>query len=117
VIYHVALDGDWDAARASGEYRISALGVTLDQEGFIHTSRLDQLRATADRFYARVEAALVLLQIDESLLTSPWRVDPVPGSADGFPHVYGPINVSAVIRAEPVRALPGGGWDGLPDGV
>ena len=117
MLYHLALATDWDAARTAGEYRISTLGVTLEQEGFIHTSRLDQVRATADRFYGGVEAALILLQIDESLLGSPWRVDPVPGSTDGFPHVYGPINVSAVIRAAPVRALPGGGWDGLPDGV
>jgi uncharacterized protein (DUF952 family) len=117
VLYHLAAAGDWDAARVAGEYRISTLGVTLEKEGFIHTSRLNQLRSTADRFYGAVEAPLVLLQIDESLLTSPWRVDLVPGSAEGFPHVYGPVNVSAVVRADPVRRLPGGGWDGLPDGV
>ncbi|HEX2804566.1 MAG TPA: DUF952 domain-containing protein [Kineosporiaceae bacterium] len=117
MLYHLALATDWDAARAAGEYRISTLGVTLEQEGFIHTSRSDQLHATAERFYRGVEAQLVLLQIDESLLSSPWRVDPIPGAADGFPHVYGPINVSAVTRAEPVTALPGGGWAGLPAGV
>jgi uncharacterized protein (DUF952 family) len=117
VLYHLALATDWDAARAAGDYRISTLGVPLEQEGFIHTSRLNQLRAIADRFYGRVQEPLVLLQIDESLLSAPWRVDPVPGSADGFPHVYGPINLTAVIMAEPVHALPRGGWLGLPPGV
>jgi uncharacterized protein (DUF952 family) len=115
MLYHLALATDWDAARAAGEYRISTIGVTLEQEGFIHTSRLHQLRPTADRFYAEVDAPLVLLQIDEALLGSPWRVDPLPGSADGFPHVYGPVDIAAVVAAEPVRRLPGGGWEGLPD--
>jgi len=116
MLYHLALATDWATALASGEYRISTIGVTLEQEGFIHTSRMHQLRATADRFYAGVEAPLVLLQIDETLLGSPWRVDPVPGSPDGFPHVYGPIEVASVVAVEPVRRLPEGGWQGLPDG-
>ena len=58
MLYHLALAADWAVAVAAGEYRISTLGVTLEQEGFIHTSRLHQLRATADRFYAGVGAPL-----------------------------------------------------------
>jgi uncharacterized protein (DUF952 family) len=39
----------------------------------------------------------------EEKLTSPWQVDPVAseGSSDTFPHIYGPINASAVVQAEP----------------
>ena len=117
MLYHVALAGDWAAAQTAGSYRVSTVDVSLDREGFIHTSWREQLRATADRFYRGVHVPLVLLEIDELLLTSPWRIDPVPGSQHGFPHVYGPINIGAVVRVSPVRALPDGGWDGLPDGA
>jgi uncharacterized protein (DUF952 family) len=42
----------------------------------------------------------VLLTIDTERLTSPWQVDPV--GDDTFPHVYGPINASAVVHTEPL---------------
>jgi len=61
-----------------------------------------------------VAEPLVLLEIDETALDVPWRVDPVPGSAEGFPHVYGPIPVAAVRAAVPVRRGPGGTWPPLP---
>jgi len=114
VIYHLALVADWDAAREAGEYRVSTLGVTLEEEGFIHTSFVDQVAATAERFYADVRDPLVLLVIDETLLCSPWRIDPVPGSPTGFPHVYGPIGVEAVVDVVPVRRAGDGSWSGLP---
>ena len=43
---------------------------------------------------------LVLLWVDESKLTSPLQWDDVPGAADPFPHIYGPLNVAAVVRVE-----------------
>jgi len=103
MLYHLALVGDWEAAVAAGEYRVSSLGVTLEQEGFIHTSFAHQVRGVAERHYAGVTEPLVLLHIDEARLAVPWRVDPVPGSPDGFPHVYGPVAVAAVVAVTPVH--------------
>lgn len=96
-IFHLALVVDWTAAQESGSYRISTLGRTLEQEGFIHASRADQWRAVKARFYADVPEALVLLEIDPDRLTSPVVVEEVPGSDDVFPHIYGPINREAVV--------------------
>ena len=96
-IYHLALASDWAAAQASGDYRISTLGRTLEQEGFIHASREDQWRATKQRFYADVPEELVLLEIDPELLTCAWRVDHVEAAGDSFPHLYGPLNLDAVV--------------------
>jgi glutathione S-transferase len=100
-IYHVALASDWAVAQKAGDYRISTLGRTLEQEGFIHASREDQWRATKQRFYADVPEELVLLEIDPALLTCELRVDEVPEAGDSFPHLYGPLNLDAVVQVHP----------------
>lgn len=102
MIYHLALESDWRAARRLGEYTVSTLGVTLAEEGFIHASRADQWRGVRDRFYAAVTEPLVLLEIDPALLTSELIVEPVPGTGEEFPHIYGPINLDAVVGTTPV---------------
>ena len=96
-IFHLALATDWAAAQDAGEYRISTLGRTLEQEGFIHASRADQWRATKQRFYADVPDDLVLLEIDPALLTCELRVEHVAAADDSFPHLYGPLNLGAVV--------------------
>jgi len=100
-IYHLALASDWAAAQQAGDYRISTLGRTLEQEGFIHASRHDQWRATKQRFYADVPDELVLLEIDPARLTSELRIDDVPEAGDSFPHIYGPLNLDAVVHVHP----------------
>jgi glutathione S-transferase len=103
LIYHLALARDWDAAQAVGRYAVSTLGRTLQEEGFIHASRADQWAGVRESFYAGVSEPLVLLVIDPARLTAEIREEPVPGLTETFPHVYGPIEVEAVVE---VRALP-----------
>jgi glutathione S-transferase len=102
VIYHIARAADWEAAAAAGEYRVSTLGRTLEQEGFVHASFAEQVGGVAEAYYAGVPEPLVLLSIDESRLSSPWRVEPVPGVPEGYPHVYGPIDADAVLSVTPL---------------
>ena len=98
-IHHLALPDEWADAFTSGEYRMSTRGVTLDQEGFIHCSTRDQVEATANRFYGDVPQ-LVVLTIDPRAVPSPIRFEPpAPGSADMFPHIYGPLPIAAVTDA------------------
>ena len=101
-IYHVALARDWEAACAGGQYAVSTLGRTLAEEGFIHASRADQWEAVRQRFYAGVAEPLVLLVIDPSRLTAVVRDEPVPGLEETFPHVYGPIDLEAVVDVVPL---------------
>ncbi|MEJ3747775.1 DUF952 domain-containing protein [Actinomycetes bacterium KLBMP 9797] len=99
MIFHIAELADWQAAQAAGDYRVSTRGRTLAEEGFIHASRRDQVRATAEAFYAGA-GPLVLLTIDPARLTSPVRDEEVaPGAV--FPHIYGPVNLDAVVAVEP----------------
>ncbi|MFZ9040319.1 MAG: DUF952 domain-containing protein [Ilumatobacteraceae bacterium] len=93
---HLALPDDWAAAVADGEYRISTRGRTLDEEGFIHCSFPHQAAGVVDRFYADIDE-LVVLHVDVRRLDAEVRVEPpVAGADDLFPHVYGPIPISAV---------------------
>lgn len=99
-IFHLALASEWAEAQASGAYTTSTLGRTLAQEGFIHASRADQWTGVRERFYSAVSDPLVLLQIDTDLLDVPVVEEPaVPGGDETFPHIYGRLPVSAVVKA------------------
>ena len=102
VLFHIATLSDWQAAVAAGRYTTSTIGVTLEEEGFIHTSRADQWEGVRDRYYAGATEPLVVLVIDADRLRSPWREDPV--GDDRYAHVYGPIDVDAVLAAIPLAS-------------
>ena len=100
-IYHIALRSDWHQAKAEGEYRVSTRGRTLDEEGFIHASTAEQVALVGNLFYADADD-LVLLVIDAERLTARLQFDPVPGADQPFPHIYGPLNVDAVVEVLPL---------------
>ena len=103
-LLHIAERTHWQDARDSGApYTMSTLGRTLDDEGFIHcSSDMAQVEGVLGRFYTGVPRSdLTLLVIDTSRLDAPVRYDQV--GDETFPHVYGPIPVSAIIDA---KSLP-----------
>jgi uncharacterized protein (DUF952 family) len=105
-LVHLTERSLWEAARAAGAYEMSTRGRTLQEEGFIHCSLRHQVASVARFVYGESDASdeLVLLVIDPERLTAPVRFEaPEPGGEE-FPHVYGPIPVSAVVAVEP--------WDG-----
>jgi uncharacterized protein (DUF952 family) len=108
LIYHIATRADWERALADGEYTRSSVDKTLAEEGFIHASQASQVARTANRFYRDVAGDLVLLVIDPVLLRAEVRYEEVPGAELPFPHVYGPLNVDAVIDARPLAPGPDG---------
>jgi uncharacterized protein (DUF952 family) len=102
-IFHIATAADWAAARSSGAYTTSTIGVTLEQEGFLHASRADQWEAVRDRYYSDVAEGLLLLEIDTDLLDVPWVEElPAPTATETFPHIYGPLSPAAVVSATPL---------------
>jgi uncharacterized protein (DUF952 family) len=104
-IFHLATESDWRAAQQSDAYTTSTRGRTLEEEGFLHAARRDQVAGVFERYYADVAEPLVLLTIDTDLLDVPWREDTV--GAETFPHVYGPLSPSAVTRVRPVDPAVG----------
>ncbi|WP_214105481.1 DUF952 domain-containing protein [Acrocarpospora catenulata] len=102
MIVHLALAADWAQARRLGEYRVSTLGRTLEEEGFIHASTgPGQAAGVAERYYGGVSEPLVLLHISEELLGCPVVYETPPGAEESYPHIYGPIPVAAVTAVTP----------------
>ncbi len=100
-IFHIATAADWRRTLETGSYTTSTVGRTLEEEGFIHASRRDQVQGVFDRYYAGLGEHLVLLTIDPARLTeAEVRVEAV--GDDSYPHVYGSINRSAVVDVVPL---------------
>ena len=103
-IYHVATLADWRQAQETGTYTTSTYGRTLEEVGFIHAARHDQVPAIRDVLYADVTEPLVVLEVETDLLDAEVRDEEVGDEV--FPHVYGPIPTSAVAAWRPARLPP-----------
>jgi uncharacterized protein (DUF952 family) len=102
-ILHLALNDAWLAAVEKGAYQADSLSM----EGFIHCSKPPQIVGVANSFY-RGQQGLVLLVIDPSKLKPelkwepPAEPEPIHARAgDLFPHIYGPLNLDAVVEVLP----------------
>jgi uncharacterized protein (DUF952 family) len=107
LIYHIATTADWDRARRDGEYTTSTRGRTLAEEGFIHASTAGQVALVANAFY-RGEPDLLLLVIDSAMVGPEIRYEQVPGQTTPYPHIYGPLNLDAVVETRPFEPDPDG---------
>jgi uncharacterized protein (DUF952 family) len=95
-LFHIATRESWNRASELGSYRPDAFAA----DGFIHLSEERQWLATANCFY-RGRADLVLLELDESKLRAEVRRE--PADADLFPHLYGELNLDAVIAVHALQ--------------
>ena len=107
LIYHIATAADWDRAQHDGQYTMSTLGRTLAEEGFIHASAAAQVAPVANAFYQGVPD-LLLLVIDPALVAAEIRYEHVPGQEQPYPHIYGPLNLDAVVETRPFEPRPSG---------
>lgn len=110
IIHHLVWNSDWIARSRDGLYKPES----LESEGFVHCTREPQmLLKVADQFFGDVRSEpLLCLVIDAARLASPVR-DEDPGIGHLFPHVYGPIEHSAVVEIVPMKRAATG-W-ALPD--
>ncbi len=102
-LYHIATVPDWERAQRDGEYRTSTRGRSLSEEGFIHASTAAQVLPVANALYVDERHDLVLLVLDTSRIGPEIRHEQVPGGQDPFPHIYGPLDVAAVVEAVPLE--------------
>lgn len=93
-IYHITTQTDWQEAQRGGEYRAD----TLASQGFIHCSTREQILPVAKRFYSG-RHDLLLLSIDTEMVSAPVRYENLEGDAALFPHIYGALNLDAVVKA------------------
>ena len=106
-IYHIAAAADWERAVRDGKYTMSTRGRTLAEEGFIHAATAGQVALVANAFYRDVPD-LLLLVIDTERVGQEIRYEHLPGQADPYPHIYGPLNPGAVVETRPLASGPGG---------
>ena len=107
MIYHITSRTAWKNAQQRGDYRAES----LETEGFIHCSTKSQVLPVVEKYY-QGQSGLILLMIDPSLLSSDLKWEPPsdgtppPGVPEGelFPHIYGAINLDAIVKVFDLEA-------------
>ena len=100
-LFHITTRVAWTQALAAKSYRPPS----LDTEGFIHFSGDKQWLATANRFF-RGQPGLVLLSVREDRLQA--RLVHEPADGELFPHLYGELNLDAVVDVYDLPMAPDG---------
>lgn len=93
IIFHITKHEAWNSLEADGTYRTEMFPI----EGFIHCSTRDQVIQVANLRF-RGQAGLVLLSIDTDKVTSEIRYENLEGGQQMFPHIYGELNIDAVVQ-------------------
>jgi uncharacterized protein (DUF952 family) len=89
--HHLARRAEWESQRKTAAYCPSA----FESDGFVHcTDGLDRLLTPANAYFRADVGPFVVLEIDLGRVAAPVRYDADPPI---YPHVYGPIEPSAVV--------------------
>jgi uncharacterized protein (DUF952 family) len=103
LIYKIAPAALWRDAEAAGRFA----GAPVDlADGYIHFSTAAQVRETAARHFAGADD-LLLVAVEADALGPALRYEPSRGGAL-FPHLYGPLPLSAVRSVAPLPLGPDG---------
>lgn len=103
IVYKIVPQALWDDARKAGVFRGAAIDLT---DGFIHFSTAAQARETALRHFTG-QPGLLLVAVDTLALGDTLVFEPSRGG-DLFPHLYGPLSLSAVLWEKPLPLSPDG---------
>jgi len=117
IILHIIAKKDWEQAQKEGGYTPPSLA----NEGFIHCSTIVQTVETANLFY-KGQKDLLILSISTHFLESPLVYEAPAGMPEDenrvgkFPHIYGHLNLNAVIKVTPFSPNEDGKFE-LPTGM
>lgn len=124
-VFHITTLGDWAEQKRAGEYRLATLGRPLPEGGFIHAGTAGQVEGVANAMF-RGARCLALLMIDTQRLDAEIRYEAPPSNVpavqkivgevhyehpegiEDFPHIYGALNLDAVVDVLPLEPGPGG---------
>lgn len=109
-IAHITSVEEWESQKDTGVYTAPS----LESQGYIHLSRKEQVCGTLNRWFKTSDSVLLLLIDSEKIQASSKLVYEAPdGNHDSeltFPHLYGPLNVSAVTGTQLVTRESGSEW-------
>ncbi len=97
MLYHIATGDEWREAQKLGSFAPES----LTTDGYVHNCRRDQIIWVMERFYTG-KVDLVLLCIAEERIEAPWRDEDLDNLGETFPHIYGPLNLDAVVDVVPL---------------
>ncbi|MDX1618823.1 MAG: DUF952 domain-containing protein [Balneolaceae bacterium] len=92
LIFHLVPKDDWKEHQDSGVYRPD----TLEEDGFIHCSTGKQVQQVANRRFPGRDDLLLLI-VDVAGLESDVKMETAESGEEAFPHIYGPLNIDAII--------------------
>jgi uncharacterized protein (DUF952 family) len=104
-VLHITTNAAWQAALDAG---VAYTAPSLETEGFIHCSTPAQVPWVANRRFRGVTEPRVLLLLDLPALTSDVKWETSEPEMPPFPHIYGPIDLTAVTRLIPYPEGPDG---------
>ena len=97
LVFKIVAAEEWRVAQAAGVFS----GAAVDRaDGYIHFSTGEQAEATAAKWFAGRDD-LTLVAIDAAALGRDLVWEPSRGGAL-FPHLYGPLPMSAVLWSRPL---------------
>lgn len=102
-IFHITSQASWENAHKQGFYAADS----LEKEGFIHCSTVEQILRTANRVF-RGQQGLVILEISEDKLKHEVKYEDLLSEGMLFPHIYGPLNLEAVSQVVAFTPQPDG---------
>ena len=110
LLYKIMTKQEWAAAQAQGTYEGSEVDM---KDGFIHLSAAHQVRATAQKHFAEMADLLLVSVLEKNLVKNlRWEVS---RGGDLFPHIYGPLQLSAISEVIPLPLV--NGVHQFPDGL
>jgi len=105
-IYKICPASAWREAERQGVYRGSADDA---RDGFIHFSLPSQVAETARKHFAG-QSGLFLIAVDADALGAALRFEPSRND-ELFPHLYGELDLGAVIGVQEMHARSDGYHD------
>ncbi len=99
---------EWEVFEGKAEYTTPS----LDSEGFVHASQnTEQLLWVANRRFPE-EARMLVLSVDTTRVGPEIRYED-GGRAQPFPHIYGPLNIDAVVEVRELVKDDSGRFSGF----
>ena len=95
-VYHIIPQKDWLEVKDKNIYH----PLSLDSEGFIHCSFDHQIAGVVSRYYSG-RNDLNLMKINILDINAPIKIE-LSGEEGKFPHIYGELNLNAVIGVYPL---------------
>ncbi len=112
ILLHVAKENDYKNSLQSGFYGNSS----LKKDGFIHCSTIENVVDVANDNLKQLQEKLLILCVDAEKLSSEIKWEKRGSKGIKFPHIYGLLNLDAVINVVPFCKDSSGNFF-LPDAL